>query len=144
VPLWLGLALGVVLGVLISLVFTTAAPDQATIGFSHDQVVIAPLGAMRVWSRSRGLMLPATAIAAVGVGDRRELRRGIRWPGVSVPRLLRAGTYRRKEGKELWFVGRAQDVVVVELIDQPYRRVILEVAEPAAVVGALRAALGRP
>jgi hypothetical protein len=144
VPLWLGIALGVVLGVLISLVFTTASPDQATVGFSDDQVVIAPLGAMRVWSRSRGLTLPATSIVDVGVGDRRELRRGIRSPGASFPRLLRAGTYRRKEGKDLWFVGRAQHLVVVELVDQPYRRVVLEVAEPEAVVEALRAALGRP
>jgi hypothetical protein len=39
--------------------------------------------------------------------------------------------------------GRAKEVLVIELHDQPYRHLIVEVEDPHAAVEALRAAMNR-
>lgn len=49
----------------------------------------------------------------------------LRAPGTSLPGVLKAGTYRRRRGKEFWYARGRRDVLVLELEGHPYRRVVL-------------------
>lgn len=133
--------LGVAAGVVLALVLTTGAPDQATIGIVEDELVVRPLGAMRVWALSRGVSVPVSAVADIGVADRRAVPLGLRAPGAYLPGVVCAGTYRRRGSKSLWMVGRTSRVLVIDFVDQSYDRVVVQVAEPEAAAIALRRAL---
>lgn len=122
-------------------VVTTDDPDQVRIGVIGDELVVRPKGAMAFWAFKNEVRVPIASITDVGVADRRDPPSGLRSPGSAVPGLVRAGTYRRREGRTIWFVGRAARVVVIETDIKKPRRIVAEVADPEAAVLALRAAL---
>ena len=68
-----------------------------------------------------------------------------RWraPGTHLPGVMTAGTFRSHGEKDLWMVGRGKEVLVIELHDEPYRHLIVQVEDPHAAVEALRAAINR-
>ena len=66
--------------------------------------------------------------------------KGIRLPGVHVPGLLAAGTFFVDGERAFWDVRDPSRAIVVELTDEPYKRLIIEVADPAAEVARFRAA----
>lgn len=122
-------------------VVTTADENQVEIGIVGDDVLVRAKGAMAVWAFKNEVRVPMASITEVGVADRREPPGGLRAPGSEVPGLVRAGTHRGREGRTIWFVGRARRVVVIETDIKKPRRVVAQVADPEAVVLALRAAL---
>jgi hypothetical protein len=146
-PLWgWGIAIAiVVLGGII--VTSVAGPHLAAVGVTpDDRLLVRPVGLMRVWALTRGSDVPITSILEVGVHERRGLLRGsIGWrtPGTYLPGFMVAGTYRSKGEKDLWMVGRAKQVLVIELSGEAYRRVVVQVEDPEAATEALRAAMLR-
>jgi hypothetical protein len=56
---------------------------------------------------------------------------------------MTAGTFRSGGEKDLWMVGPAKEVLVIELHDEAYRHVIVQVEDPHAAVEALKAAMRR-
>jgi len=52
--------------------------------------------------------------------------REIRAPGTYLPGVIKAGTYYTPRGKEFWYVTK-KGCLVLELRDEPYRRIILSV-----------------
>jgi len=57
--------------------------------------------------------------------------KSLRAPGTSVPGLLKAGTYYTDRGKEFWYVERrdGQQPLTLELRDEPFRRLVLSIAD---------------
>lgn len=53
----------------------------------------------------------------------------IRAPGTYVPRLIKAGTYYTKRGKEFWYVTRSKGCLTIELKNEAYKRLVLSVDE---------------
>jgi len=51
----------------------------------------------------------------------------LRAPGSNFPGVIKAGTYYTKRGKEFWFVCKDSDYLVIELEDESYKRIILNV-----------------
>ncbi|WP_437678117.1 hypothetical protein [Sorangium sp. So ce131] len=53
----------------------------------------------------------------------------LRWPGTSVPGLIKAGTYYTDRGKEFWYTGRVRsdNRLTIELEGEPYRRLVVTV-----------------
>ena len=144
-PPWWGILLAVVLVVLGGIVATSfAGPNLAAVGVSpDDKLLVRPVGLVRVWALSKGLECPVTNITDVGVSERKGLVKGWRFPGTHLPGVMTAGTFRSHGEKDLWMVGRAKEVLVIELHDQPYRHLIVQVEDPHAAVEALRAAMNR-
>ena len=67
--------------------------------------------------------------------------KGVRVPGTRVPGLLTAGTFLRGGRRTFWDVGRhPEHAIVVELTDEPFAELIIEVADPAAEVARFQAA----
>ncbi|MGI8711173.1 MAG: hypothetical protein ACR2LA_09305 [Acidimicrobiales bacterium] len=144
-PPWWGWILAVVIVALGGIIATAlSGPNMAAVGVTpDDRLLVRPVGLLRVWALSTGIDVPVTAIVDVGVSERRGLVKGLRAPGTYLPGVMTAGTFRSRGEKDLWMVGRADSVLVIELHDERYRHVIVQVEEPEAAVEALRAAMNR-
>lgn len=144
-PPWWGIVLAVVAVVLGGICATSfAGPNLAAIGVTpDDRLLVRPVGLVRVWALSTGIDVPITAVVDVGVHQRKGLLRGWRAPGTHLPGVMTAGTFRSRGEKDLWMVGRAANVLVIELHGETHRHVIVQVEDPEAATEALRAAMNR-
>ena len=68
---------------------------------------------------------------------------GMRRVGCSIPGVLHAGTFRRKGDSQFIFAKPRQHLVVVELEDEKWARLVLGVADARAAANAINAALAR-
>lgn len=146
-PPWWGFVIAAIAVVVGGICVTSfAGPNLAAVGISHDdRLLVRPVGLVRVWALSRGVEVPVTSIVEVGVSPRKELVQGRRAPGTHLPGVMTAGTFRLpgQGEKDLWMVGRNEQVLVIELTGEKYRHLILGVEDPEAATEALRAALNR-
>ena len=143
-PAW-----GILVAVLVTLFGATVAtslsgPNMAAVGVSpDDELLVRPVGLVRLWAFHKGIKVPVSAITDVGVEDPRKVVRHFRAPGTHLPGIMVAGTFRANGFKDLWMVGRAKEVLVIELHDQKYRHLVVQVEDPHAATEALRAAINR-
>lgn len=144
-PPWWTWVLAAVLGLLAAIWGTSVAgPQMAAVGISpEDQLLVRPVGLMRLWALSTGIDCPVASITDIGVSDTDELTRGFRAPGTYLPGVMTAGTFRARTGNALWLVGRHRRVLVIELTGEKWRYLVLGVEDPDAANEALRAALNR-
>jgi hypothetical protein len=144
-PPWWGWLVAFVLATVGGVVVTSlAGPNLAAVGVTpDDRLLVRPVGLVRLWSFSKGIDVPITAVVDVGVHERKGLVRGFRAPGTHLPGVMVAGTFRSRGERDLWMVGRARKVLVIELHGERYRHVIVQVEDPEAATEALRAAMKR-
>lgn len=144
-PPWWGILLAVVLVLLGGILVTSfSGPNMVAVGVSpDDKLMVRPVGLVRLWALSKGLDCPVTAISDVGVADRKALPRKWRTLGTHFPGVLTAGRFSSHGDHDLWMVGRTREVLVIELHDQRFRHLIVQVEDPHAAVEALRAAMNR-
>lgn len=144
-PPWWTWVLALVFGLVAAIWGTSAAgPHMAAVGISpEDRLLVRPVGLMRLWALSTGIDCPVESIVDLGVSETRELHRGFRAPGTHLPGVMTAGTFRAKDGKALWLVGRHREVLVIELTGEKWRYLVLGVEDPVAATEAMRAALNR-
>ena len=111
---WRGLFLLVILGGIVATSF--AGPNLAAVGISpDDQLLVRPVGLVRLWALSKGHECPVTAISDVGVADRKTLARKWKTVGTHLPGVMTAGRFRSHHETDLWMVGRSKEVLVIEL-----------------------------
>ena len=65
---------------------------------------------------------------------------GIKAPGTSLPGVITAGTFYQHGKRVFWDVHDPEHTIVVELSDERYDELIVEVADPAAAVQRLQSA----
>jgi hypothetical protein len=98
-----------------------------------DGVVVRFSGPDRVWACCRGVYLPLSRVLLARTLNRRDAVAAsprVHLPGVSVPRVLRAGSYGVGERRQLWMVRRAEHLLANYLRGDPYHRVVVEVPDP--------------
>jgi hypothetical protein len=98
-----------------------------------DGVVVRFSGADRVWACCRGVYLPLSRVLLARTLDRRAAVAAsprVHLPGVSVPKVLRAGSYGVGERRQLWMVRGAEQLLAIYLRGDPYHRVVVEVPDP--------------
>ncbi len=67
---------------------------------------------------------------------------GIRSPGTSIPHVIRAGTFIQNNKKVFWDVHKAEEVVVLELDDEAFKELVIEINDPEGFVTKLQEKLG--
>ena len=103
-----------------------------------DDLVVRFSGWDAVWALRRTLRVPRARVVAAEVVDRRLLRAGLRLGGTAWPGRIRAGRcWSPSLGWSFWFTRRAEQVLLVTLEGDHFRRVVLEVSEPAALAASL-------
>ncbi len=97
-------------------------------------------GLDKLWSLRSRLEIPLAHIS--GVRADAEVARGwwhgIRMPGTNLPGVLTAGTFYQHGKKVFWDVHDPEQTIVVELVDERYDELIIEVADPAGAVALLQ------
>ena len=117
---------------------------MVTVSVEADQVIFAVEGLDKLWALRSQLTIPAAHIRGVRRGADVEmgLFDGLKLAGTSVPGLFRAGTFLQHGDLVFWDVSDRQNAIVVELEHEHYRQLIIEVADPAAAVQTIEAAIG--
>jgi hypothetical protein len=105
-------------------------------------VAVRITGIDRFWALTGGLRVPLGHVLRAAVVDRQSALAGasrLRLPGTSWPGTIRAGSYGLGTRRELWFVRRADRVLVLDLDDERYRRVVVEVPDVDGVAREINA-----
>lgn len=114
------------------------------IAIAGDRAVFEVQGWDRLWALKSRLEIPLANV--VGVRADPEVARGwwkgIRAPGTHVPGVIVAGTFHQDGKRIFWDVKDPERTIVVELADDRYDELIVEVGDPAAEVARLTAARG--
>ena len=101
-----------------------------------DDVVIRLSGWEKAGALRGHVRFPRAQIRSVThVRDARAAVRGVRAPGTGVPGRVALGTWRRWHGKDFVAAYRHDPGVVIDLVDQPYDRVVISGPAPDWLLG---------
>ena len=77
------------------------------------------------FSFDKAFEIPLTHIERITTDEPASSWTEIRAPGTYFPGMIKAGTYYTNRGKEFWYVTRSRDYLVLDLKDEPFKRIIL-------------------
>ena len=105
-----------------------------------DRAVFTVQGWDKLWSLRSRLELPLAHITGVeaNVDQVNQWWHGFKVIGTDVPGLFAAGTFYYHGELVFWDVRDPANTIVVSLDHERYRKLIVEVADPSAVVARLR------
>ncbi|MBL0171072.1 MAG: hypothetical protein IPP90_10125 [Gemmatimonadaceae bacterium] len=108
-------------------------------GVLHLEVV----GIDKLWSLRSHLEIPLDHVrsAMPAPDSAKGWFEGLRLAGTFVPGLLTAGTFYEDGGLVFWDVHHPENAVAIELEHERYRRLVVEVEDPAATVRLIASAL---
>ncbi|WP_031509382.1 hypothetical protein [Streptomyces megasporus] len=117
---------------------------MARVTVTDDTLTVEMEGLDKLWAFKGRLRIPLANVrgAARDPGIVHEYK-GIRAPGTHIPGVIVAGTYHRGGERVFWDVKNPDKAVVIELADERYARLVVEVDDPRATVDLIRRA-GRP
>jgi hypothetical protein len=100
-------------------------------------------GADKLWAFKSSLEIPLAHVAGVRADPEvaRGWYHGIRMPGTSVPGIITAGTFYQDGQRVFWDVHHPEKTIVIELHDERYNSLIVEVEDPEAAVKLVQSAL---
>jgi hypothetical protein len=61
-------------------------------------------------------------------------KRGMRFPGTSIPGIVNAGTFLNKGETNFWDVSKTENAIVIDLKDEDYNQMIIEVENPLEAI----------
>lgn len=103
------------------------------------------LGWDKLWSFKSRLNFPIEHVVEVRRWEKERDGgwgfRGLRAPGTSLPGVIVAGTYHRKGEHIFYDVHKYDNAIVIELRDEWYARMIVEVPDPEATLQLIQNAL---
>lgn len=113
------------------------------ITISGGQVRLEVKGLDKLWAFKGSLEIPVAHIrgAHADTSIARGWYKGIKAPGTSLPGVIRAGTFYQDKKRVFWDVHDPEKTIVIDLHDERYDQLIVEVADPAATLSQLNAAL---
>ncbi|MER7283444.1 hypothetical protein ABT369_54390 [Dactylosporangium sp. NPDC000244] len=108
---------------------------MAIVTVDNGNLVVEIEGLDKLWALKSRLAIPLANVrgATADPGIAREPK-GIRAPGAHIPNVITAGTFHLDGEKVFWDVHDPRKAVVIELADERYARLVIEVEDPRAVV----------
>ena len=108
-----------------------------------DRAVFEVEGLHQLWALRSRLDIPLTLITDVEIDPEQVGRWWHGWKllGTDIPGLFAAGTFYYHGELVFWDVHDQAKTIIVSLDHERYKKLILEVADPEAVVARLRSAL---
>jgi hypothetical protein len=100
-------------------------------------------GADKLLAFKSSLEIPLVHIAGVRADPEtaRGWYHGIRMPGTSVPGVITAGTFYQDGKRVFWDVHHPEKTIVIDLHDERYNELVVEVDDPEAAVKLIQNAL---
>ncbi|RQX11451.1 hypothetical protein DDE19_30645 [Micromonospora ureilytica] len=117
---------------------------MASVLIDGDDLVVQIEGMDRLWSLKSRMVIPLANVrgATADPGIAAEPK-GLRAPGTSLPGVITAGTFHQDGERIFWNIRDGARAVVIELADEHYARLVVEVADPAATVALIEQAVPR-
>ncbi|MDT5024664.1 MAG: hypothetical protein QOE61_1090 [Micromonosporaceae bacterium] len=117
---------------------------MARLSINGDDLVVEIEGLDKLWALKSRLVIPLANVrgATADPGMIRQPK-GFRAPGARVPGVITAGTFHLDGERVFWDVRNADKAVVIELADERYARLVIEVADPRAAVELVEKATAR-
>lgn len=117
---------------------------MARVSIDDDRLTVELLGLHKLWAFKKRISVPLAHVrgATVDPGMVHEPK-GLRAPGLHVPGVAVIGTFHRDGSKHFWDVRNRTDAIVIELADEDYSRLIVDVDDPRSVVDAINRAAPR-
>jgi hypothetical protein len=117
---------------------------MAQVHIDGEQLVVEIEGLDKLWALRSRLEIPLAEVrgATADPGMAGEPK-GFRAPGTHIPGVLAAGTFHVDGERIFWDVHDPAKIVVIELTGEPYRRLVIQVDDPAATVAQVERALIR-
>lgn len=112
---------------------------------TEDTLTVHVLGWDRPWALKSRIEVPLAHVASAKVDPeiaRREWWKGIKAPGTELPGVIKAGTFYQWREHVFWDVHDPDKTIVIELGDERYARLVIEVEAPPTTVAAIKQALG--
>ena len=115
------------------------------VSIDNTLVVFTVKGLDQFWAMKREIRVPLNHIA----GMREEASPSIGWfdgfklMGSSFPNRFRAGTYYQNGGKVFWDARQGEKVLVVDLREENYKKLIVAVDSPAGAIRMIKDAAER-
>jgi hypothetical protein len=108
---------------------------MAKVSIDGDQLIVEVEGLDKLWSLKSRLVIPLANIrgATADPGIIKEPK-GLRMPGTHVPGVITAGSFRTDGEWVFWDVRDPTKTVVIELSDEEYTRLIVQVPDPRGTV----------
>ncbi|WP_194821799.1 hypothetical protein [Micromonospora sp. S-DT3-3-22] len=117
---------------------------MASVRIEGDDLVVEIEGMDRLWSLKSRLVIPLANVrgATADPGIAAEPK-GLRAPGTSLPGVITAGTFHQDGERVFWNIRDGARAVVIELADEHYARLVVEVVDPTATVALIEQAVLR-
>lgn len=115
---------------------------MATIDLTNGQLVVGIAGWDRLFTFKSHLTVPLEHVAGASSAqaEARDWYKGLRF-GTNVPGVLTAGTFYHHNGWVFWDVHAPELAIAIDLHDETYRRLIVQVEDPTATIAAIEAAV---
>ena len=118
---------------------------MATISIDGNHLTVEVNGVDKLWALKSRLTIPLEHVrgATADPGMVSEPK-GFRGPGTHVPGVIVAGTFHQDGHKIFWDVHDQSKAVVIELQDDAYQRLVVQVEDPRATVELITRSVYRP
>jgi hypothetical protein len=107
---------------------------------SDGKLVIDVEGLDKLWAFKSRLEIPLNHISGVRSGAD-ERASSIRAPGTQIPGVITAGTFHQIGKKVFWDVHHSERAIAIDLHDERYSTLVIEVADPEATICEIQRAI---
>jgi hypothetical protein len=116
---------------------------MVNLSITEGKLTLHVRGADKLWSFKSNLEIPLVHIAKVRTDPEaaRGWYHGIRMPGTSVPGVITAGTFYQDGKRIFWDVHNPEKTIVIDLHDERYNELVVEVDDPDAAVRLIQDAM---
>ena len=113
------------------------------LSIAEGKLMLHVRGADKLWALKSSLEIPLVHIAGVRADQEaaRGWYHGIRMPGTNVPGVITAGTFYQDGKRVFWDVRYPEKTIVIDLHDERYNELVVEVDDPEAAVKLIQNAL---
>ena len=107
---------------------------MVTIEKNGSSFVFEIKGMHKLWALKSQLVIPAEHIITAYKNTKNLNWLGLRMPGTQIPGLIAAGTFLADEGDIFCDVVNKENAIMIELKDERYTKLIIEVENPEAAI----------
>ena len=113
------------------------------LSIAEGKLTLHVRGADKLWALKSSLEIPLIHIAAVRADPEaaRGWYHGIRMPGTNVPGVITAGTFYQDGKRVFWDVHHPEKTIVIDLHDERYNELVVEVDDPQAAIRLIQSTL---
>jgi hypothetical protein len=112
----------------------------AEVELTEKALIVHVRGMDRLWALKSRLEIPLSHVVGAEVDPEiaREWHKGIRAPGTHVPGVITAGTFYQEGERVFWDVHDPEKTLVIQLRDERYAWLVIEVEDPLATAAAIQ------